>query len=234
MSPELRKRSPRVTSAAVSAADRRWLAGDSVGAGEAARDVACGVVCSCSAAGAATPGGVAGGDTGFCFVGSRVGASAAAGGAASGTRAGCAGSGVAAGEIARGAAGSRAGASPVPGSAACGTRKGCDVPAIGGTLETIGARSAGGAAFAGVSLGADLGVDASRGEVGPVAERSKGAPARLKYCRNKKAPMPTANSTPKAARPRNTPGGMPRDSVRRCRAASWWRRNSMLSSWPTS
>src|SRR5215469_13250283 len=40
MSPALRKASPRVTSAAISAADRRWLGGDSVGGGELVRDAA--------------------------------------------------------------------------------------------------------------------------------------------------------------------------------------------------
>jgi hypothetical protein len=115
------------------------------------------------------------GDAGFCFAGSRAGASAAAGGVVSGARKGWARSGVAAGEVSRRVAGAFAGAELVPGCAEGGIGTGCGIAAIGGTLETIGARSVGGAAFAGISLG----VEASRvAEVLPVEERADGSPAR--------------------------------------------------------
>jgi hypothetical protein len=190
MSPTLRNLSPRVTSAAISAGARRWSAGDGGGGGKVGRDVACGVVCSSSGAGEARGGvgsgtrearagaGVATGDAGFCFAGSRGGASAAEGGVVSGARAGWTRSGVAAGELSRRVSGAFAGAELVPRSADCGIGTGCGVAAIGGTLETIGARSVG-AAFAGISLGVDCGAEASRvGEV-PMADRPGGSPARL-------------------------------------------------------
>src|SRR5712691_9820549 len=125
MSPALRNLSPRVTSAAISVGDRRWSAGDCVGGGEVGRDVACGVVCSGSGAGEAR------------------------GGVGSGARAGWARSGGAAGEVSRRVAGAFAGAELAPGSADRGIGTGRGVAAIGGRLETIGARSVGVAAFAG-------------------------------------------------------------------------------------
>ncbi len=83
-----------------------------------------------------------------------VGASAAAGGVVSGARAGWPRSGIAAGEVSRREPGAFAGAELVPGSADRGIGTGCGVAAIGGRLETIGARSVG-AAFAGNSLDVD-------------------------------------------------------------------------------
>jgi hypothetical protein len=135
-------------------------------------DVACGVVCCRSGAGVAT------GDAGFCFAESRAGASAVAGGVVSGARAGWARSGMAAGEISRRVAGAFAGAELVPGGADRGIGTGCGVAAIGGTLETIGDRSVGGAAFAGISLGVDCGAETSRVAEGPVEDRAGGSPAR--------------------------------------------------------
>jgi hypothetical protein len=71
-----------------------------------------------------------------------------------------------------------AGAELGPGSADCGIGKGCGVAAIGGTLETIGARSVGGA-FAGIPLGVDCGAEASPVEEVPMADRAGGSPATL-------------------------------------------------------
>ncbi len=190
MSPALRNLSPRVTSAAISVGDGRWSAGDCGRGGEVGRDVPCGIVCSCCGAGEARGGvgsgtreawagaGVATGDGGFCFAGSRAGASAAAGGVVSGARAGWPRSGIAAGEVSRREPGAFAGAELVPGSADRGIGTGCGVAAIGGRLETIGARSVG-AAFAGNSLDVDCGAEASRVEEVPVAGRAGGSPARL-------------------------------------------------------
>jgi hypothetical protein len=115
----------------------------------------------------------------FCFAGSRAGASAAAGGVVSGARTGCARSGVAAGEVSRRVAGAFAGAESVPACAEGGIGTGCGIAAIGGTLETIGARSVGSAAFAGISLGVDCGAGASRVAEVLVADRAGGSPARL-------------------------------------------------------
>lgn len=190
MSPALRNLSPRVTSAAISVGDRRWSAGDCVGGGEAGRDVACGGVGSCSGAGKARGGarsgtreasagaGMATGDAGFCFAGSRAGASAAAGGVVSGARAGWVRPGVAAGEVSRRVAGAFAGAELGPGGAEGGIGLGCGIAAVGGTPEAIAARSVGGAAFAGISLGVDCGAEASRVAEVPVADRAGGSPAR--------------------------------------------------------
>ena len=69
----------------------------------------------------------------------------AEGGVVAGARTGWARSGAAAGEVPRRVSRAFAGAELGPGSADCGIGKGCGVAAIGGTLETIGARSVGGA-----------------------------------------------------------------------------------------
>jgi hypothetical protein len=85
---------------------------------------------------------------------------------------------MAAGEISRRVAGAFAGAELVPGGADRGIGTGCGVAAIGGTLETIGDRSVGGAAFAGISLGVDCSAETSRVAEVPVEDRAGGSPAR--------------------------------------------------------
>jgi hypothetical protein len=117
-------------------------------------------------------------DAGFCFAGSRAGASAAAGGVVSGARAGWVRPGVAAGEVSRRVAGAFAGAELGPGGAEGGIGLACGIAAVGGTPEAIAARSVGGAAFAGISLGVDCGAEASRVAEVPVADRAGGSPAR--------------------------------------------------------
>jgi hypothetical protein len=194
MSPELRNLSPRVTSAAISAVDGRSPAWDCVRGREAARDVACGLVCSSSGGLEATDSvasgtraawagaGVATGNAGSCFAGARAGragASAVGGDDGAGTRASCAGSGLDPSEAAASLAGSFAGASAVSGNAACGIGAGCGVAAIGGTLETIEADSAG-APLAGIAPGVDSGgIEASRVDEVLLAEPADGSPASL-------------------------------------------------------
>src|SRR5215472_1767702 len=149
MSPTLRKPSPRVTSAADSAGDRRGFADDGTGEREAGRNSAFGAVCPTE------------GD-GICGLAEfGAGNSPAGGNVTSGVRTSWAGPG----KVSCGSVRSSAEARPGRGAVSLGGRAGRSCATIGGVFKTVGANSA-----AGVSTIADCGAAASRAGVVPAAE----------------------------------------------------------------
>src|SRR5215469_10920982 len=255
MSPALRKASPRVTSAAISAADRRWLGGDSVGGGELVRDAAGGAAGSSAGASEVTGDGAsatcgsgattAGGKVAGRVVDSSTGESIASGG------------GEVVRDVAGGAAGSSAGASEVTGdgaSATCGSGATTAGGKVAGrvvdssTGESIASGGVGdgiasGVAIATISGGSEIVARRSASADGPpdlapasgvscpdeamVPESINGSPNIATSWRDNTAKMIRVNSIPAATRLRTTMDRIARVSLARRRATSGWRRNSM-------
>src|SRR5215469_11940298 len=255
MSPALRKASPRVTSAAISAADRRWLGGDSVGGGELVRDAAGAAAGSSAGASEMTGDGAsaacgsgattAGGKVAGRVVDSSTGESIASGG------------GELVRDVAGGAAGSSAGASEVTGdgaSATCGSGATTAGGKVAGkvvdssTGESIASGGVGdgiasGFAIATISGGSEIVARRSASADGPpdlapasgvscpdeamVPESINGSPNIATSWRDNTAKMIRVNSIPAATRLRTTMDQIARVSLARRRATSGWRRNSM-------
>jgi len=173
MSPALKKASPRVTSAAISAADGCWLGGDCVGGREVVGDVAGGVACFSAGSGEATDGG------------------------ASGARAVWPGAAMARGKVACQVVRSSTEASAESSGVGCGIGSGVAVAAVSGGPEMVVRRSAG------VGSPPDLAAasGAACPDEATVPERTDGSPSIATTWRDKNATMPMANAIPATARP---------------------------------
>src|SRR5262252_8144021 len=176
MSPALRKASPRVTSAAVSAADRRWLGGDNVGGGELVRDVA---------------GGAAG---------SSAGASEVTGDGASATGAVGSGATRAGGKVAGRVVDSSTGESIASGGVGDGIASGVAIATISGGSEIVARRSA--SAGGPPDLAPASGVSCP--DEAMVPESINGSPNIATSWRDNTAKMIRVNSIPAATRLRTT------------------------------
>jgi hypothetical protein len=166
MSPALKKASPRVISAAISAADGCRLGGDCVGGGEVGGDVVGGVACFSAGSGEATDGG------------------------ASGARAVRPGAAMARGKAACQVVRSSTEASAESRGVGCGIGSGVAVAAVSGGPETVARRSA--CVGSQPDLAAASG--AACPDEATVPERTDGSPSIGTTWRDKNATMPRVNS----------------------------------------